>query len=133
MEMDIKVAGTNTNIFTLIRENRRLSYDQLTSLKEIHGYKWSPKALEDFQVYSNGNKNIYWPQINKNKLNKFYFSFISIFCATLWTACTSTMFSDFELILKWLIGIYVVFKIFSWLGKGGSGGGGNSGSSCGAD
>lgn len=78
--------------------------------------------------------SLYWPDVKKSKLNKLHFSFISIFCATLLTACTSTMFSDIELIFKWIIGIYVVYKVLSWLGKGGSGGSGgcgSSGSNCG--
>lgn len=76
--------------------------------------------------------SLYWPQLKKSKFNKIHFSFIAILCTTLLTACTSTMFSDIELLLKWLIGIYAVYKVFSWLGKGGSGGGGgsSSGSSC---
>lgn len=64
--------------------------------------------------------SLYWPQLHKSKLNKFHFSFISILCAMLLTVYLSTMFSDVELILKWAIGIYVVYKILSWLDKGGT-------------
>jgi len=75
--------------------------------------------------------SLYWPPLSKRKYNKFHVSFISFFCATLLTACTSTMFNDIELLLKWVIGIFVIYKILSWFGKGGSGGsGGGGGSSC---
>jgi hypothetical protein len=81
------------------------------------------------QEFGYAPPSLYWPQLKKSKFNKFHFSFISISCATLLTACTSTMFSDIELTLKWVVGIYVVYKILSWLGKGGSGGSGGCGSS----
>lgn len=45
MKMNIKVRGKNTNIFKLIcRKEGGLDYEKITSLKEKHGYKWSPKA-----------------------------------------------------------------------------------------
>jgi hypothetical protein len=85
------------------------------------------------QEFGYAPPSLYWPQLKKSRFNKLHFSFLSIFSATLLTACTSTMFSDIEFTLKWVVGIYVVYKILSWLGKGGSGGGsgcGGSGSNC---
>jgi len=80
----------------------------------------------------------FWPQLGKNRNNKKLFGLFTVFCATLLTACSTTEFKDVGYILKWVIGIYVVFKVFKWLssgsGKGGGGKGGCSsgcGSSCG--
>lgn len=83
---------------------------------------------------------LYWPQLNDRRFNKVQLAFITLFCATLLTACTSTIFDDIELTLKWVVGIYVIYKVLSWIGKGGSGGkcgssgcGSSCGSSCGGD
>lgn len=79
---------------------------------------------------------LYWPHVQKKAVNKFHIFFISICSLTVLTACTSTLFDDIELTLKWVIGIYAIYKVLSWLSKkgfGGKCGGSGCGSSCGGD
>jgi len=74
--------------------------------------------------------SLYWPLPKKHKTKKLFLGIVSISCLTLLTACTSSVFNDIEPIIKWVIGIYAVYKVFSWLG-GGSGGSGSGCSSSG--
>jgi len=79
----------------------------------------------------------FWPQLGKPINNKRLFGFLTLSCATLLTACSSTEFKDVEYFLKWAIGIYVVYKVIKWLSNGSGKGGGRGscssgcGSSCG--
>jgi hypothetical protein len=74
--------------------------------------------------------SIYWPAAKQPASNKTLLGFISIFCVTVLTACTSTFSSDIELIFKWVIGIFLVYKVLTWLGKGGGKGGSNCSGGC---
>ncbi len=82
----------------------------------------------------------YWPVRETNKLDISKYFILSLFTLTFLTACSLSSDGTVVTALKWIIGIYVVYKVIKWLFENRGGGGGNGhgcsgscGSSCGGD
>lgn len=80
----------------------------------------------------------YWPAPKKTRFSVFEYCAFALFASTLLTACSFSSEAEIMTVVKWALGIYVVYKVIKWLSaSGGPGGGrGNScsggcGSSCG--
>lgn len=93
--------------------------------------------LEEFGEKPDGR---YWPVRKVNKFNIAKHLILPLFTITFLTACSLSSDGTVVTVLKWVIGIYVVYKIIKWLfeNRGGGGGSGHGcsgvcGSSCGGD
>ncbi len=82
------------------------------------------RTLKFYQVQF-GNPNLkVWSKAKSHKKPWFIIVFSSLFL----TACSFN--SDAENIFFWVIGLYIIYRIFKWLSKNSSGGNGGSGGGC---
>lgn len=99
---------------------------------DLEAYKETLRIYE--KTFGYKAPSTFWPKPRSKTSYKWLPLEIAFVSTILLTACTPNSFDDITLIAKWLIGIYAIYKILSWLGKGGGGnsGGSCSGSSCGS-
>ncbi|OUS27385.1 hypothetical protein A9Q99_15425 [Gammaproteobacteria bacterium 45_16_T64] len=73
--------------------------------------------------------NEYWGRLTGNNRSLAKVVALTLSSSLLLTACTQINGDDIEFYVKCAIGVYVIYKVFKWLGPG-KGGGGCSSSSC---
>ena len=75
----------------------------------------------------------YWPAFSKHKFNMFKYVIFPFFIVTFLTACSLSSKEDLMTVLKWSVGIYILYKVLKWFSSNGGSGrcGGSSCGSCG--